>query len=121
MASTGDDKTEIVVIADFWERTGGIFSADRNISSNGFQIPWGGFDTRSPFEPGSVGDFPGFRLIPKMFFGPGGLPQFGVNTPLPHSAPDAATSPFYKAPYFPFLNLPPPLGPGISPGTPGHD
>ena len=31
-----------------------------------------------------------------MFFGPGGLPQFGVNTPLPHSAPNAATSPFYK-------------------------
>src|SRR5438067_11328923 len=97
-AGTGDDKTNIVVIADFWERTGGIFSADRNISSNGFQIPWGGFDTRSPFEPGSVGDFPGFRLIPNMFFGPGGLPQFGVNTPLPHSAPNAATSPFYKNP-----------------------
>src|SRR5437764_5542645 len=105
-AGTGDDKTEIVVIADFWERTGGIFSADRNISSNGFQIPWGGFDTRSPFEPGSVGDFPGFRLIPNMFFGPGGLPQFGVNTPLPHSAPNAATSPFYKNPGFPFQVLP---------------
>src|SRR6266508_3872917 len=29
---------------------------------------------------------------------PGGLPQFGVNTPLPHSAPNAATSPFYKRP-----------------------
>ena len=26
-AGTGDDKTEIVVIADFWERTGGLFSA----------------------------------------------------------------------------------------------
>ena len=26
-AGTGDDKTEIVVIADFWERTGGVFSA----------------------------------------------------------------------------------------------
>jgi iron complex outermembrane receptor protein len=25
-AGTGDDKTDIVVIADFWERTGGIFS-----------------------------------------------------------------------------------------------
>ena len=31
-AGTGDDKTEIVVIADFWERTGGVFSADRDIS-----------------------------------------------------------------------------------------
>jgi hypothetical protein len=38
-------------------------------------------------------------LIPKMFFGPGGDPQFGVNTPLPHSAPNAATSPFYKNPF----------------------
>jgi iron complex outermembrane recepter protein len=28
-AGTGDDKTEIVVIADFWERTGGLFSRDR--------------------------------------------------------------------------------------------
>ena len=41
-AGTGDDKTDIVVIADFWERTGGIFSRDRDISSNAFQTPWGG-------------------------------------------------------------------------------
>jgi iron complex outermembrane receptor protein len=40
-AGTGDDMTDIVVVADFWERTGGLFSADRNISSNAFQIPWG--------------------------------------------------------------------------------
>jgi hypothetical protein len=33
-----------------------------------------------------------------MFFGPGGLPQPGVNTPLPHSAPNVATSPFYIFP-----------------------
>ena len=38
----------------------------------------------------------GFRLLPSMFFGPGGTPLPGVNTPLPHSAPNAATSPFYK-------------------------
>ena len=53
-AGTGDDKTEIVVIADFWERTGGLFSADRDISSNAFQIPWGGFDERSGNFPGNV-------------------------------------------------------------------
>src|SRR5205085_7874669 len=92
-AGTGDDKTDIVVIADFWERTGGLFSRDRDISSNNFQTRFGGFDNRSLGEPGRVR---GFRLLPKMFFGPGGLPQFGVNTPLPHSAPNAATSPFYK-------------------------
>jgi hypothetical protein len=50
-----------------------------------------------------------------MFFGPGGLPLPGVNTPLPHSAPNAVTSPFYKKIYFPFLG---PLV-GIPPDTPG--
>src|SRR6478672_8494366 len=109
-AGTGDDKTDIVVIADFWERTGGLFSADRNISSNGFQIPWGGFDVRSGNFPGVVGTFD-FRLIPKLFFSPGGLPQFGVNTPLPHSAPNAATSPFYKSPFV--------VNPNAYPGAPG--
>jgi iron complex outermembrane receptor protein len=91
-AGTGDDKTDIVVIADFWERTGGLFSRDRDISSNAFQTPWGGTDNRSVTEPGRVRQF---RLLPKMFFGPGGLPQFGVNTPLPHSAPNVQTSPHY--------------------------
>jgi outer membrane receptor protein involved in Fe transport len=114
-AGTGDDKTEIVVIADFWERTGGLFSADRNLSSNSFQIPWGGFDNRSPNFPGLIAGFPEFRLIPRMFFGPGGLPLPGVNTPLPHSAPNAASSPFYARPYFPsYLSVL-----GIPPGTPG--
>jgi len=116
-AGTGDDTTEIVVIADFWERTGGLFSADRDISSNAFQIPWGGFDERSGNFPGNIGGFD-FRLIPKMFFGPGGLPQFGVNTPLPHSAPSAATSPFYARPGFPFIPIPG-INPNAYPGTPG--
>ena len=47
-AGTGDDKTEIVVIADFWERTGGVFSRDRDLSANAFYIPWGGVDGRTP-------------------------------------------------------------------------
>jgi hypothetical protein len=115
-AGTGDDKTEIVVIADFWERTGGIFSADRDLSSNAFQIPWGGADFRSSNMLGRVQLR---RLIPSVFFGPGGTPLPGMNTPLPHSAPNVATSPFYKIPYFPSLNPPPPVGPGIPPGTPG--
>src|SRR5438093_800542 len=62
-AGTGDDKTDIVVIADFWERTGGLFSRDRDLSANGgFYIPWGGFDARSGTFPGKVQCF--FRLIP---------------------------------------------------------
>src|SRR5947199_8020109 len=95
-AGTGDDKTDIVVIADFWERLNGLFSRDRNLSSNGFKILFGGFDASSGNFPGRVANG---RLPPSWFFGPGGLPQFGVNTPLPHSAPNATTSPFYKSPF----------------------
>ena len=98
-AGTGDDKTDIVVIADFWERTGGVFSADRDLSSNAFQIPLGGFDGRSGSFPGRV---QGFRLIPKLFF--------SANSPTPHSAPNAATSPFYVNPF---------TVPGIINGKPG--
>src|SRR6266478_3074585 len=107
-AGTGDDKTDIVVIADFWERTGGLFSRDRDLSANAFYIPFGGFDLRSGEEPGRVINR---RLIPRLFFGPGGLPQFGVNTPLPHSAPNAQTSPFYKVPRL--------INPNAYPGAPG--
>src|SRR5246127_3293472 len=94
-AGTGDDKTDIVVIADSWERTGGIFSRDRNLSSDGNSIRFGGFDSRSLNVPGHVGDF---ALRPRMFFGPGGLPQPGVNTPLPHSSAGPATNPSYVDP-----------------------
>jgi iron complex outermembrane receptor protein len=107
-AGTGDDKTDIVVIADFWERTGGIFSRDRDISSNGFFIPFGGFDARSGNFPGRVQSG---RLIPSLFFGPGGTPIFGVNTPLPHSASNRAHSPFYRSPYA--------VNPNAYPGAPG--
>src|SRR5438128_4147610 len=99
-AGTGDDKTDIVVIADFWERTGGLFSRDRDISRNAFQIPFGGFDVRSGNFPGRVGSF---RLIPKLFF--------SANSPPPHSAPNAATSPFYKSPFA--------VNPNAYPGAPG--
>ncbi len=120
-AGTGDDKTDIVVIADFWARTGGIFSRDRDISSNGDQTDWGGFDGRSSNFPGRLqtaagGSGGSVRLIPGMFFGPGGTPIFGVNTPLPHSAPNRNTSPFYISPRI--LGLNPSGGNGLSnPGT----
>ena len=120
-AGTGDDKTDIVVIADFWQRTGGLFSRDRDLTANAFYIPWGGFENRDFVGTGSVaGLFSfkfGFRLLPSMFFGPGGTPLPGVNTPLPHSAPNAATSPFYKnnlfSSGFPVVN------PNAYPGAPG--
>src|SRR5881296_3802520 len=67
-AGTGDDKTDIVVIADFYQRLNGLFSRDRDISSNGNFLDFGGFDARSGNEPGRVGSR---RLIPSLFFGPG--------------------------------------------------
>src|SRR5204863_4351295 len=75
-AGTGDDKTDIVVIADFWERLNGLFSRDRNLSANGFQAPFGGFDNRSGNFPGRVGSV---RLLPTLFF--------SANSPPPHSSP----------------------------------
>src|SRR6187551_1829960 len=87
-AGTGDDKTDIVVIADFWQRTGGVFSRDRDISSNGNFTQFGGFDARSGNFPGRVASR---RLVPRLFF--------SDQTPKPHSAPNAATSPFYKNPF----------------------
>src|SRR5262245_52892322 len=119
-AGTGDDKTEIVVIADFWQRTGGVFSRDRDLSSNAFYIPWGGGDFRAP-TPGGIfvfpPEFPFRRQLPRIFFGPGGTPLPGVNMSLPHSAPNVATSPFYKKPFIP--NFGGVLNPNAFPGAPG--
>ena len=58
-AGTGDDKTDIVVIADFYNRAA-IYSRDRYLSSNAeLGLDFGGFDNRSSNFPGRVG---GFRL-----------------------------------------------------------
>src|SRR5207248_9452961 len=81
---------------------------DRDVSSNGFFVPFGGFDARSGNFPGRVQSA---RLLPSMFFGPGGNPQIGVNTPLPHSAPNRSTSPFYVNPFV--------VAPNAYPGPPG--
>ena len=108
-AGTGDDKTDIVVIADFFERTGGLFSRDRNLSANGDQTAFGGFDGRSSNFPGRLqssggGSSGSWRLIPSLFFAPQG---FGVNpdgtinlavTPLPHSAANRNNDPQYVRP-----------------------
>ena len=101
-AGTGDDKTDILVIADFYDRAA-MYSRDRDIDSNAFAIPFGGADFRSESFPGRIRSF---RLIPKLFF--------SANSPPPHSAPNVATSPFYVRPYFPFFSAI-----GIPPNTPG--
>ena len=102
-AGTGDDKTDILVIADFYDRAA-IYSRDRDITANAFLVPWGGIlDFRDQSVPGRIGFF---RLTPKLFF--------SAKSPPPHSAPNVATSPFYVNP---FVNLLPPLP--VSHGPPG--
>ena len=59
-----------------------------------------GFDFRGQFVPGRIGFF---RLTPKLFF--------SANSPPPHSAPNVATSPFYKNPFV--------IAPNAYPGAPG--
>ena len=105
-AGMGDDKTDIVVIADFYDRAA-IYTRDRDID----QLT----PSRYPGEdsiiavgsvPGRVpgrSPFLGFRLIPRLFF--------SANSPPPHSAPNAATSPFYVNPFV--------IAPNAYPGPPG--
>jgi len=87
-AGTGDDKTDILVIADFYDRAA-IYSRDRFLSSNANALAFGGFDNRSGNEPGRVGNL---RLIPRLFF--------SADSPPSHSAPNVATSPYYIPPGF---------------------
>ncbi len=87
-AGTGDDKTNIVIIADFYNRAA-IYSRDRYLSSNAeLGLDFGGFDNRSTNFPGRVQSF---RLIPTLFF--------SANSPPPHSAPNVRTSPYYVNPF----------------------
>jgi len=79
LAGTGDDKTDIVVFAQFYDRAA-IFSRDRDISSNADFAKFGGFDFRSGNFAGRVGSF---VLRP------------GLTTPTPHVAPDVASDPEY--------------------------
>ena len=94
IAGTADDKTDIVIIADAYDRAA-IYGRDRNVTSNANQLAWGGFDNRSVDFPGVIGPFgnpeapQGFRLIPKLFF--------SGNSPPPHSATNVSTSPYYTS------------------------
>src|SRR6266850_2598676 len=84
-AGTGDDKTDILIIADAYDR-GAIFSRDRNLTSNGNAIPFGGFDGRSDNRPGGI------------FAAGGSLPLIldpSIAVPTPHAFPNAATDPQY--------------------------
>src|SRR5438270_6607784 len=54
IAGTGDDKTDIVIIADAYDRAA-IYSRDREITSNAQRLDWGGIDFRSFNVPGLIG------------------------------------------------------------------
>ena len=53
-AGVGDDKTDILVIADFYDRAA-MYARDRQLDSNMFSVPWGGFDKRLAYSPGHIG------------------------------------------------------------------
>src|SRR6266436_6034772 len=82
-AGTGDDKTDILIIADAYDR-GAIYSHDRNITSNAQAIPFGGGDSRSTNKPGQVNTNLGVFILDPT-----------IAVPTPHSAPNAQTSPQY--------------------------
>src|SRR6476620_2145365 len=83
-AGTGDDKTDILIIADAYDR-GAIFSRDRNLTSNAQAIPFGGGDGRSSNKPGGLvsADAGNLILDPTL--------QFLT----PHAFPNGATDPQY--------------------------
>ena len=90
LAGTGDDKTDIVVYAEYYSRDA-IYSRDRDISSNADFTRFGGFDNRSPDFAGHVGDF---VYQPSL--------NGGARTPTAHAFPNVESDPQYV----PRLSLP---------------
>src|SRR6266705_385410 len=83
LAGTGDDKMDIVVYAEVYNRAA-IYSRDRDISSNADFTRFGGDDFRSGDFAGRVGDFvyqPGLNR--------------GAGSPTRHAFPDVANDPQY--------------------------
>ena len=83
LAGTGDEKTDIVVYAEVYNRAA-IFNRDRDISSNADFTPFGGIDERSEDFAGRVGDF---VYQPSL--------NRGAQSPTRHAFPDAANDPQY--------------------------
>src|SRR5438067_4746236 len=102
LAGTGDDKTDIVVYAEFYKRAA-IYSRDMDVSSDADFTRFGGPDNRSGAFAGHVGP-------PPFLAPPGGLDSFlyqpdlnvGALTPTPHAYQDVAHDPQYV----PFASLP---------------
>jgi len=90
LAGTGDDKTDIVVYAEVYNRAA-IFSRDRDISSNADFTRFNGSDDRWDDLPGRVGDF---VYQPRL--------NRGAGSPTRHAFRDVASDPQYV----PLSNLP---------------
>ncbi len=96
LAGTGDDKTDIVVYAEFYNRAA-IYSRDADISSNADFTRFGGQDTRSLNAAGRVVSLSaGFPFVYQPNLNGGAL------TPTPHAYPNVASNPQYV----PFFSLP---------------
>src|SRR6267154_427391 len=83
LAGTGDDKTDIVVYAELYNRAA-IYDRDRDNSSNADFTRFGGPDNRSGDFAGRVGDF---------VYQP--LRNRGAGSPTRHAFPDVAHDPQY--------------------------
>ena len=100
LAGTGDDKTDIVVYAEFYNRAA-IYSRDADISSNVDFRRFGGGDGRSFFFAGHVGQVFDVNGQPASFVY---QPSFngGALTPTPHACPKLASD----HQYVPLFSLP---------------
>jgi iron complex outermembrane recepter protein len=90
LGGVGDDKTDIVVYAEWYDRDA-IYSRDRDISSNADFTRFGGFDNRSEDFAGRVEDF---VYQPQL--------NSGARSPTPHAFPNVGSDPQYV----PRLSLP---------------
>ena len=93
IAGTGDDKTDIVIIADAYDRAA-IYGRDRNITSNANQFRLADLIFAARIFPASSARFQqpraplGFRLIPNIVFQCGTLRRR-------IQPPNVSTSPYY--------------------------
>jgi iron complex outermembrane receptor protein len=83
LGGVGDDKTDIVLYAEWYNRDA-IYSRDRDISSNADFTRLGGSDDRSGDFAGRVGDF---VYQPRL--------NSGGRTPTPHAFPNVESDPQY--------------------------
>src|SRR5438876_2225174 len=90
LGGVGDDKTDIVVYAEWYDRDA-IYSRDRDISSNADWTRFGGGDDRSEDFAGRVADF---VYQPQL--------NGGARSPTPHAFPNVESDPQYV----PRLSLP---------------